>query len=140
MEGGAGALANMVKSFSGAGVSNRVIALFDNDTAGKLALQNLKGIALPANIKAFTLPPIEIARSYPTLGPSGISVMDINGMACGIELYLGTEVLTGADGNLMPVQWKGYDVKLRQYQGELLAKGEVLDRFREKIAVCESVG
>jgi hypothetical protein len=138
IEGGAGALANIVRAFSGARVSNRVIALFDNDTAGKTALASLKAIALPPNIKVFTLPQIEIARSYPTLGPSGVSVMDINGMACGIELYLGVDVLTERDGGLAPVQWKGFDVKLRQYQGELLTKSEVLDRFRKKIAICES--
>jgi hypothetical protein len=138
IEGGAGALANIVRAFSGARVSNRVIALFDNDTAGRTALASLKAIALPPNIKAFALPQIEIASSYPTLGPSGVSVMDINGMACGIELYLGVDVLTEPDGALAPVQWKGFDVKLRQYQGELLTKGEVLDRFREKIAICES--
>ena len=64
--------------------------------------------------------------------------MDINGLACGIELYLGAEVLTGSDGNPVPVQWKGYDARLRRYQGELLAKIEVLDRFRTKLATCES--
>jgi hypothetical protein len=138
MEGGAGALANMVKAFAGAGILNRVIALFDNDTAGTLALQNLKRIALPANIKAFTLPPIDVARQYPTLGPGGVSVMDVNGMACGIELYLGNEILAQPDGTLAPVQWKGYDPKLRQYQGELLAKRDVIDRFKKKIAICES--
>lgn len=58
--------------------------------------------------------------------------MDMNGMACGIELYLGAEILTGRDGTLAPVQWKGYDVKLRQYQEELPAKGEVIDSFRTR--------
>ena len=138
VEGGAGALANTVRAFSGARVSNRVIAIFDNDTAGRTALSSLRAIALPRNIKAFTLPEIEIARSYPTLGPSGVSVMDINGMACGIELYLGADVLREPGGALTPIQWKGFDVKLRQYQGELLAKGEVLDRFKQKLGTCES--
>jgi hypothetical protein len=137
-EGGAGVLANTVRMFSGAQISNRVIALFDNDTAGRVALANLKAISLPPNIKAFTLPQIELASSYPTLGPGGVSVMDVNGMACGIELYLGTDVLAEPDGTLAPVQWKGFDVKLRRYQGELLSKTEVLDRFRRKVASCES--
>ncbi len=138
VEGGAGALANLVRAFSGARVSNRVIAIFDNDTAGATALASLRAIALPPNIKAFTLPQIEIAKSYPTLGPSGVSVMDINGMACGIELYVGADVLSEPGGDLTPVQWKGFDVKLRRYQGELLEKGKVLDRFKQKLATCES--
>ena len=35
--GGAGSLATMVKSFSGAGIINRVVAVFDNDTAARAA-------------------------------------------------------------------------------------------------------
>ena len=137
-EGGAGSLANMVKAFAGAGILNRILALFDNDTVGNSALQSLKALRLPPNIKVLTLPPVEIARNYPTLGPSGVSAMDINGLACGIELYLGSDILTGSDGNFVPVQWKGYDAKLRRYQGELLAKGDVLERFRTKLTTCES--
>jgi hypothetical protein len=53
-------------------------------------------------------------------------------------MYLGFDSLTGSDGALVPVQWKGYDPKLRRYQGELLAKSEVLERFRAKLATCES--
>jgi len=138
LEGGAGSLANMVKAFAGAGILNRVVALFDNDTAGNSALQSVRSLRLPWNIKVLTLPLIEIAKTYPTLGPAGVSVMDINGLACAIELYLGSDCLTGSDGNLVPVQWKGYDSKLRRYQGELLAKSEVLERFRAKLATCEA--
>ena len=138
LEGGAGSLANMVKAFAGAGILNRVVALFDNDTAGLSALQNLRPIDLPSHIKALSLPDVEVGRRYPTLGPSGMSVMDINGLACGIELYLGCDSLGGPDGTLVPVQWKGYDPRLRRYQGELLAKGEVLERFQGKLTTCES--
>ena len=68
----------------------------------------------------------------------GVSIMDVNGLACGIEFYLGSDCLSGADGQLTPVQWRGYDAKLRRYQGELLAKREVLERFRAKLAASES--
>ncbi len=37
----------------------------------------------------------------------------------------------------MPIQWKGYDVKLNKYQGELLAKKKVLERFEKKLEACE---
>ena len=63
--------------------------------------------------------------------------MDINGFACAIELFLGLDVLTEPDGSLMPVQWKGYDSKLKQYQGELLHKATATERFRRKLTVCE---
>ena len=37
--GGAGNLANIVKAFAGAGIVNKIIAIFDNDTAGEAAIQ-----------------------------------------------------------------------------------------------------
>lgn len=40
-KGGAGALANLVKGFGGSGVSNRIVALFDNDAAGYDARRKL---------------------------------------------------------------------------------------------------
>jgi hypothetical protein len=90
-EGGAGALVNTVRSFIGAGIMNRTIALFDNDTAAGEALRSLALIAIPENIKIMRLPDIELARNYPTLGPNGIARSDINGLACAVELYLGQD-------------------------------------------------
>jgi hypothetical protein len=78
-------------------------------------------------------PDIEIARSYPTLGPTGLSAMDVNGLAGSIEMYLGRDVLTGADGMLSPVQWRSYAAGVRAYQGEILDKAGVQKRFREKV-------
>ena len=63
-EGGAGALVNTVRSFIGAGIMNRTIALFDNDTAAGEALRSLALIAIPENIKIMRLPDIELARNY----------------------------------------------------------------------------
>lgn len=48
-------------------------AIFDNDAAGHEALASLKSIALPSNIRAITLPDLEFARDYPTIGPHGQS-------------------------------------------------------------------
>jgi hypothetical protein len=42
--GGAGNLLNLVKSFSAAGIVNRVVAVFDNDTACQSAVQSLRPI------------------------------------------------------------------------------------------------
>jgi hypothetical protein len=40
----------LIKSFSGAGIINKIIALFDNDTAVTSAIQSIKTIKLPKNI------------------------------------------------------------------------------------------
>jgi len=62
----------------------------------------------------------------------------VNGLAASIELYLGIDVLRREDGSLTPVQWRGYDQSIHQYQGELLDKGEIQERFAEKLQICLS--
>lgn len=137
LAGGAGALANLVKAFAGARILNRVVALFDNDTAAAAALRALTNVTLPSNIVALRYPDVPVANSYPTLGPTGVVSMDVNGLAGSIELYLGLDVLVGDDGQLSPVQWRGYDEGVRRYQGEVLHKALLHERFRRKLEACE---
>jgi hypothetical protein len=135
--GGAHALAQMVKAFAGAGILNRVLAVFDNDTAGTDAVVQLSSISLPPNIVVVQLPPLDIARAYPTVGPSGTVRMDVNGLAAGIELYLGRDVLE-IEGEFVPVQWRGLNERLGKYQGEPLRKTELHRRFSAKLDLCET--
>jgi hypothetical protein len=135
--GGAGALASMVKAFVGAGILNRVVAVFDNDTAGSTAIRLLAPIRLPRNIVALQYPRLPAATAYPTIGPTGEVEMDVNGVAGSIELYLGTDVLS-VENKLAPVQWRGFDEVIRQYQGEVLGKKLIHERFAAKLAECEA--
>jgi hypothetical protein len=135
--GGSGALASIVKAFVGAGILNRVVAIFDNDTAGQAATAQLSAVVLPPNIAVMRLPPTKLLRSYPTLGPTGNAAMDVNGLAGSLELYLGRDVLT-VNGELLPVQWKGYDEKLGQYQGEVVGKAGIHERFKTKLSECQN--
>ncbi len=132
--GGAGQLANLVRAFVGAGIVNRVIALFDNDAAGRAAMRTVKTSKLPEHIVVMRLPDLPALRAYPTLGPTGPSLMDINGMAASIELYFGEDTLKNPDGALPPIQWTGYEKSVGTYQGELSAKSDVQARFQEKLA------
>jgi hypothetical protein len=134
--GGAASLVAQIKSFVGAGIANRIIALFDNDTAAFAAVRGLNKTELSKNIVVKHYPNIALAENYPTLGPTGISDMDVNGLAGSIEMYLGKEVLN-IDGQLIPVQWKGFDSGQRKYQGEVIEKAKVQQRFFEKIEICE---
>ncbi len=135
--GGAVALVATVKAFIGAGIANRIVALFDNDTAAQSALRALRDVVVPSNVAVLRYPDLEYARIYPTLGPTGIVPMNINGLACGLELYFGQDVLTGDDGELTPIQWRGYDDAIRQYQGEILNKQTIQKRFAEKVKRCQ---
>jgi hypothetical protein len=133
--GGAGQLANLVKAFVAAGVANRVIALFDNDTAAAAAIRGLRDITLPERFKIVRLPDIDLLREYPTLGPTGPAFADVNGLAASIEMFLGRDVLFDdtADGDCLPIQWTGYDSGISRYQGEVLQKRLIHERFREKV-------
>src|SRR6516225_6366879 len=103
VDGGVSHLARYVKSFAGVGIVNKVIAVFDNDTAGEEAIRSLRKITLPGNLCVLKLPNLKTLRKYPTIGPSGPVTMNVNGMAASIELYLGEDVLRDK-GKLTPVQ------------------------------------
>jgi hypothetical protein len=134
--GGASFLENIVRSFAGAGIHDRILALFDNDTAGSSSINRLSGLHLPKNIRILRYPDVEVARNYPTLGPSGFVDMDVNGSAASVELYLGSDVIQTPDGSYIPVQWKGFDTVLRRYQGEILDKRGCRKRFAEKLSAA----
>jgi hypothetical protein len=134
-QGGAGHLVSIVKAFAGAGITNRVIALFDNDTAAFEARRSLDAAALPPNFAVLHYPDLDAFRRYPTLGPAGLSHLNINGLAASIELYFGADVLS-LDGALAPIQWKGYSEALAAYQGEVMHKNQLLAAFHRKIARC----
>jgi hypothetical protein len=135
-QGGAGSLVTTVKAFAAAGISNRIIAVFDNDTAAFDARRSLASIHLPPNIAVCNYPDLNSLEAYPTLGPGGLALLNVNGLAASIELYLGKDVL--ADDKDFPVQWKGYVESLGKYQGEVMHKARLQERFREKVARCRS--
>lgn len=136
--GGAGHLVSLVKGFAAAGIGNRIIAIFDNDSAARDAKRSLTQLRLPSNIAVLSYPDIELLRSYPTLGPSGNTNLDVNGLAASIELYFGSDVLHRPDGSLIPVQWKGYVEAVASYQGEVLGKTQLQAAFLDKLAKVES--
>jgi hypothetical protein len=125
VEGGASPLARLLRGFAGAGLTDRFIGIFDNDAAGHEALTLLKRIALPSNIRAITLPDLEFARDYPTIGPTGKQNADINGAAVSIESFLGRDALS-RDGELRPVRWSQWNSNAKRYQE---GKPEVSERY-----------
>jgi HEPN/Toprim N-terminal domain 1 len=137
-EGSASAGVRTLKSFAAAGISNRVVLLLDNDTAAQDALRAFRGSRLPSRYSVLRYPAIDLARRYPTLGPNGLSEMNVNGLAGSIELYLGVDVLTEPDGTLSPVQWRSYSEGMKTYQGEVMHKTDIQKRFREKVRTAET--
>lgn len=137
--GGVGPLTSIVKSFAGVGISNKIVAIFDNDTAAKSATKQLDKIQLPPNIKIMYLPEIERLKNYPTIGPTGENLMNINNISGSIEMYLGQNALFNNDTETYyPIQWKGYDVGQKQYQGEIIEKDIVQQNYYKILELCEN--
>jgi hypothetical protein len=133
----------MIRSFAAAGIVNRVVAVFDNDTAAADGLRGISQRDFPGQIQIIRYPTLELAKRYPTLGPptlespdGSFSVADVNGRAGSIELYLGSDVLTRKDGTLFPVQWTSFIAGTGQYQGEVISKNSIHERFREKYSLA----
>lgn len=129
VNGGAPALVQLLKQFAAAGIKERVVAVFDNDSAARDAMRALNGVSLPATYRVLRLPPSQLAASYPTLGPTGVVTMDVNELAASLELFFPPEVLRVSDGSLTPVHWRGYVDGVRAYQGDLLDKNGVQQRM-----------
>jgi hypothetical protein len=127
--GGTSALVGLARSLAGAKISNRIIFLFDNDTAGQDGYQQFQKVNCPKHYQGLILPYLKSAEAYPTIGPTGDAPANVNGSACGIELYCGPKALTGNDGSPCPVQWKGYMDGMKRYQGEPLDKDGIKERF-----------
>jgi hypothetical protein len=131
--GSASSLVTYIKAFIGSGIRNRIIALFDNDTAAEEAITALNKVNIPSNIKVLRYPYLEQYTEYPTIGPHGIGFTNINGLACSIEMYLGYDILVSDEldypTKYIPIQWKGYSQGLKKYQGEILNKEQIHKKY-----------
>ena len=133
VDGGTTYLVKFLQAFGAARISSRMVVLFDNDTAGLEALKRAQALKLPSNIKVLRLPDIKLARKYPTVGPQGTRIVNVNGTAASVELYLGRQNLIGRDGRLFPIRWRGYVDKMKAYQGEIEGKADILRRFEKDL-------
>jgi hypothetical protein len=132
VQGSTNYLTHYLKAFIAAGIENRIIALYDNDSAGLSEIESLKRIPIPPNVRIMHLPDLEMCYNYPTIGPAGKSVDNINGRACSIEMFLGKDILK-QNGEYEPIRWKSYIDKVAAYQGEIISKSEVLKQFKLKV-------
>lgn len=130
--GGSSFVRHYFNLLSNAKVDNKVIALFDNDTAGLEEISILKEHNYDNKYKYITLPNNSFFESYPSIFPDGEIVnSNINGKACSVELYLPKEFIS-RDGNLEPIIWTSYRNKLKQHQGVIRNKGEIKLRGFDK--------
>ncbi|MFE2075702.1 hypothetical protein [Streptomyces misionensis] len=140
--GGAPELVKSLRAFAAAGIMNRVIALVDNDAAGRQAVKTLSSAPLPGRFKVCLLPDLDYVKDYPTLGPTGDTRYDINGRACSVEFYFGLDCLLTASGDPFPVRWTGFNNAINDYQGELVPRDKktVQERIDQMLTSAEASG
>ncbi|MEN6578250.1 MAG: HEPN/Toprim-associated domain-containing protein, partial [Phycisphaerales bacterium] len=123
---GTGSLVNFCMGLARIGIQNKVLVVFDNDTAGREAMDRLKDVPLPEHMKLTTLPSMDRLRRFRTLGPTGSMCEDVNGTAASIELYLDLRY----GGPKKPaVRWTSYSDRVGAYQGALVRKEEYARAF-----------
>ncbi|MGA5308687.1 HEPN/Toprim-associated domain-containing protein [Micromonospora taraxaci] len=132
--GGVDRVVSLTRGLAAAGVMNRVLAVLDNDCAGRLGERALLTSSLPDTFGVMRLPDVSVAEAYPSLGPDGQSFHNVNGRACTIEFMFGRDVLEQAHGGeLPPVRWKSFIQPLNDYQGEVLEKRKIQQVLRSTL-------
>lgn len=117
--GGTDRVVSLTKGMAAAGVMNRIVAVLDNDIAGREAKAQLLKLDLPIRVTAICLPEVPYAGSYPTLGPSGCGMENVNGRAASMEFMFGEDILRDKAGVLAPVRWQAFNERFKDYQGHL---------------------
>src|ERR1041385_325585 len=132
-DGGAPALVRALKTVVAAQLTERFIAVFDNDAAASSHLRALRGMKLPPNIFVMQLPSIPMAANYPVVGPNTRGRANVNGSAGSLELYFGKNILRLGRRTVVPVRWTSFIEPVGKYQGELANKRAVRLRFERHL-------
>lgn len=131
---GTGNLVNFCKGLAAINAQNKIVVILDNDTAGQEALQGLQSLKLPRNMRTVSLPYLDAFSRFPTLGPSGEAVEDVNGRAVAIECFLD---LAFGPREPRAVRWTAFNPRRQAYQGELVAKERYVAAFFQDVTKAD---
>jgi len=120
--GGAGNLYRFVKGMISISIQNDAIVLYDNDAEGVANYARSCQLNIPENMRVLKLPDQDFFEQFPTIGPSGRHLANINGQAAAIECYLSLS-------KDALVRWTSYNEGLDAYQGALVGKALVMKAF-----------
>ncbi|MGY3404825.1 hypothetical protein ACVWZV_000938 [Bradyrhizobium sp. GM5.1] len=127
---GTGSLVKFAEGLAKIDVQNQTVFLLDNDAEGHGAFQRIRELSLPINMRTMVLPSLRDFESFPSIGPGGNFLLDINGRAASIECYLDLH----SDGLPAPlVRWTNYKEDVGAYQGALQAKDRYSKAFFDNI-------
>jgi hypothetical protein len=123
---GTGNLVRFAEGLLRIDIQNRVLFLLDNDAEGVDAHRKLQALNMPSNMRSMMLPDIEEFRSFPTLGPEGSNVADINGRAAAIECYLDLNLEMYPPARVI---WSNYKKDVDAWHGALEHKESYMRHF-----------
>ena len=119
---GTGNVFRFVQGLISISVQNKMLVLFDNDAEGLANYSRCAALDVPANMRVLSLPDLPAFAAFPTVGPDGESVSNINGRAAAIECYLDLD-------EEARVRWTSYNQASGAYQGELDGKTRYMRVF-----------
>lgn len=122
---GTGNVFRFVQGLISISVQNKVLVLFDNDAEGTWNAKRCAALNVPTNMRILTLPDVHDFEAFPTVGPDGENVGNINGRAAAIECYLDL-------AKEARVQWTAYNNAAGAYQGELIGKTLYMRTFLQQ--------
>lgn len=137
---GTGNLVKFAEGLAKIDVQNQVLFVFDNDAEGLDAHQRLSQLALPANMCGIMLPELEKFREFPSQGPEGLRLSDINRRAAAIECYLDLDVNGHRKAPKAKVLWTNYKKNLDTYQGALECKETYTKAFLKQTSDTIALG
>jgi hypothetical protein len=127
---GIGGLVKFAEGLAKIDVQNRTIFLFDNDAEGQSALRKVRDLSLPINMRTMVLPHLKEFESFPTIGPGGQALADINERAASIECYLDLQTKTSPPPI---VRWTNYKEDANVYHGALQDKERYTRAFFDNV-------
>ncbi|HDT0681090.1 TPA: hypothetical protein QIB78_004562, partial [Enterobacter asburiae] len=123
---GTGGLSKFAEGLVKIDVQNQIIFVLDNDSEGVEAFKKIIKMKLPHNMSCICLPDLKEFESFPTCGPDGLTLSNINGTAAAIECYLD---LTYSEYDSYIVRWTNYKKETGMYQGALEFKEYYAKRY-----------
>jgi hypothetical protein len=123
---GTGNLVKFAEGLAKIDVHNQTVFVFDNDAEGVEAFRKVGLLNLPPNMRAILLPDLEAFREFPTKGPQGENLADINGRGAAIECYLDHRL---HDYPPPRVIWTNYKREMDAYHGALEHKESYAKAF-----------
>ncbi len=123
---GTGQLHKFMQGLVAMRVPLNVVAVYDNDAEGVSAHGKTNALKLLASYRVCILPDLDEFSRFPTTGPTGLAMGDINRRAASLECYLDLSRRGLPD---VVVQWGGFNDIAGSYQGSLKGKAQFMNDF-----------